>query len=174
MSSNPKTDLIPDAIILSRLLREIEGAHRIALGPGIPQQARSILPQGIQAVPLNGRPAGNGSSFDIAVVEALEVTPEGDLCEPFGTDLQEVKAGRWIVATRQTQENGQAKIVRQSRLPVSRTQCVNEIITELGLIRVEALGFVLREVAPGVSSDDVRQRVEASLHVADDLRVMEW
>lgn len=174
MSSNPKTDSIPDAIILSRLLREIEGAGRIGLGPGIPQKALSILPQEVQAVPLNGQPANNGSSVDIAVVEALEVTPEGDLCEAFGTDLEQVEATRWIVATRQTQENGQAKIVRQSRLPVSRSHCVSEIITELGLIRVEPLGFVLLEVAPGVSSDDVRNRVEASLHVADDLKVMEW
>ena len=51
---------------------------------------------------------------------------------------------------------------------------LNEIITELAVIQVEPFGFALREVAPGVSSDDVRHRVDASLHVADDLKVMEW
>lgn len=172
MGSNPKTN--PDQIILSRLFKELEHSQRIALGPGIPQKVGSIMPAGVEVVHLNGKPAGKGRIVDVAVVEALEVTPEGDLCEPYGTDLQGVTAGRWIVATRQMQDNGFAKIVRQSHLPVSRPHCVNEIITELGLIEVEPLGFVLREVAPGISSDDVRLRVDASLHVADDLRVMEW
>lgn len=162
-----------EEIIVGRALKAIENNRRIALGPGIPQELTPFLPQGTSVIRLNGVPSSAQIDVDVAVVEADEVNPQGDLAVSGIARLDGVRAGRWIVATRLNRQDGTAKIVRESRLPVSREKCVGEIITEWGLIRVEPFGFALKEVAPGASSDDVRRRVEASLHVADDLRVMD-
>ncbi|HSR52888.1 MAG TPA: hypothetical protein VLV83_18845 [Acidobacteriota bacterium] len=163
----------PERLIASRLHKELKGARRVGLGRGIPQALKPMLPQDVEVVDLNGQGL-HASNLDVAVVEAREVTPEGHLSADPSLDLRGVEAKRWIAAMRQTGPDGLTRIVRRNRLPVSRQACIQEIVTELALIEVQPLGFVLREVAPGVSSDDVRHAVDASLHVADDLRVMEW
>ena len=47
------------------------------------------------------------------------------------------------------------------------------IITELGVIEIADLGLILREVAPGVAVDETKRKTAASLHVADDIKLME-
>jgi 3-oxoacid CoA-transferase subunit B len=46
---------------------------------------------------------------------------------------------------------------------------VRTVVTDLALIDVASEGFVLREVAPGVSVDEVRQATAAPLAVAPDV-----
>ncbi len=163
-----------EGIIAARLLKSLNGANRVALGPGIPERIRQHLPGSVETHSLNGNAGSGGGAFDVVVVEAVEVNPAGDVSLPPEIRVDNLSANRWIVATLHLNTEGGAKLVRENRHPVSRHHCVNEIITELAVIQVEPFGFALREVAPGVSSDDVRHRVDASLHVADDLKVMEW
>jgi 3-oxoacid CoA-transferase subunit B len=47
---------------------------------------------------------------------------------------------------------------------------VHRIITEIAVMDVTQNGLVLREVAPGVSPDEVAKRTEPELSVATDLR----
>ena len=47
-------------------------------------------------------------------------------------------------------------------------------MTDLAYLTVEPEGFVLRELAPGVPLERVRQLTGAPLRVASDLRVMEF
>jgi 3-oxoacid CoA-transferase subunit B len=49
---------------------------------------------------------------------------------------------------------------------------VNRIITDLAVLDVTDSGLVLREVAPGVSVDEVRAATEPELLVASDPSVM--
>ena len=136
-----------DGVITGRVLREINGVARVALGPGIPQKIRKLIPESVEVVTLNGRGfAGKAGPFDLAVVEALEVTPKGDLAVADDTNLSGLLAQRWIVATHQTDDNGEPKMVREVRYPLSRAACVDAIITELGFIGIEPFGFELREV----------------------------
>ena len=46
------------------------------------------------------------------------------------------------------------------------------IITDLAVVDVTPNGFVLRETAPGVSTDEVREQTGAPLADADDLAEM--
>jgi 3-oxoacid CoA-transferase subunit B/acetate CoA/acetoacetate CoA-transferase beta subunit len=51
----------------------------------------------------------------------------------------------------------EAKIVQTCQLPVTCSRCVLTIITELGVMRINQVGLVLEEVAPGVSTDDAKR-----------------
>jgi 3-oxoacid CoA-transferase subunit B len=46
-------------------------------------------------------------------------------------------------------------------------------VTELGLFDVTERGFELRELAPGVSIEEVKEKTEGKLIVEGDIRVME-
>jgi 3-oxoacid CoA-transferase subunit B len=50
---------------------------------------------------------------------------------------------------------------------------VTTVVTDLCVVDVEADGFVLREVAPGVGVEDVRAVTGAPLRVASGVREMD-
>ena len=80
---------------------------------------------------------------------------------------------RLIVATLHNHPNGDPKLVSQCQSPVTCKNCVEKIITELGVIEIAEAGLVLTEVSPEISTDEVKLRTGTSLHIADDIRVME-
>jgi len=55
--------------------------------------------------------------------------------------------------------------VRQCSLPLTGRRVVHRIITDLGILDVTHEGLVLRELAPGVSVEDVRAATEPDVHV---------
>lgn len=61
------------------------------------------------------------------------------------------------------------KLVERCTYPLTAARCVRTVVTDLALIDVDADGFLLREVAPGVSVDDVRGATGAPLRVASDV-----
>ena len=159
----------PIQIIITRVLKEIQDGQTIALGSGIPQL---IKPHLTDAVQLKD-PAAEQQRVDLAVVEAAEISQQGDLALISGEELHDLKADHWIVATPHTRETGEAKIVQTCQLSVSHHQCAATIITELGVLQISEVGLVLTEVAPGISTDDIKNHTAASIHVADDIKVME-
>ena len=58
-------------------------------------------------------------------------------------------------------------------MPVTFPRCVALIITEMGVVEISQVGLVLKEVAPGVATDDIKMKTGASLHIADDIKLME-
>jgi 3-oxoacid CoA-transferase subunit B len=72
-------------------------------------------------------------------------------------------ARRVVVAMEHTTRDGQPKVVKRCRLPLTGAKVVHRIVTELAVIDVTAGGLVLREVASQTSIDDVRRLTEADL-----------
>ena len=68
---------------------------------------------------------------------------------------------------------GAPKILKQCKLPLTGKKCVNSIVTELAYIEVTPQGLVLREVAPGVTPEDVQKATDAKLRVSPELRTMQ-
>ena len=64
------------------------------------------------------------------------------------------------------------KILKKCALPLTRPRCVHHIVTDLAFIDVTADGLLLREVAPGVTPEQVQKVTEPRLRIAPDLREM--
>jgi len=158
-------------IIITRLLKEVQEGQTIALGPGIPQLIKPHLEASIHVVDLT--PDTESQSVQLAVVEAEEVSQQGDFCLAPGQALPNLEADQWIVAAPHTRADGAPRIVQTCQLPISDAGCASTIITDLSVIRIQELGLVLKEVAPGVGADEVKTHTTASIHVADDIKVME-
>lgn len=53
-------------------------------------------------------------------------------------------------------------------------RCVSWVVTNLALIQIDSQGFLLKELAPGVTAEEVRQATAAPLRVADELKEMDF
>jgi 3-oxoacid CoA-transferase subunit B len=120
-----------------------------------------------------------GGHLDVTVLGALEVSEKGDLANwtrlktsgagiGGGMDLA-VGAKRVIVLMEHTTKNGDFRIVKKCRLPLTAKECVDLIITDISVIEVKNNGLVLKEHAPGWTVEDIQALTEPRLIVADDL-----
>ena len=82
-------------------------------------------------------------------------------------------AKRVIIAMEHSTKDGEAKIVQKCSLPLTGVGVVDLIVTELGVIEVTPEGLMLREVAPGVTAEEVQKATEPKLRVATDLKTMQ-
>lgn len=164
-------EITGEQIIATRVLTELQAAKKVLLGPGMPEALIPYLADNIRWF-RPGKNGTRGGEVDVAVVEALEVSETGDLSIHGSFEVKHWKARRWIVASPIERPDGGSLIVKSCQFPVQKKACVELIVTDLGVIGVDKVGFELRELAPGTSSDHVRLKVRASLHVADDIKTV--
>ena len=161
----------PTQIIITRLLKEVQPGQTIALGRGIPQLIKPHLETSIKILDLT--PNTESQPVQLAVVEAEEVSQIGDFSLTSGQEVPSLEADLWVVTAPHSRADGTPRIVQTCQLPISPAGTATTIITDLAVILIQEMGLVLIEVAPGIGADEVKTHTAASIHVADDIKVME-
>ena len=82
-------------------------------------------------------------------------------------------AKRVIVTMEHTTKDNKPKVLRNCTLPLTGLNVVHRLITEMAVIDVTPQGLILREIAPGLTVDEVRRATEAELKVDKDLKIIQ-
>jgi 3-oxoacid CoA-transferase B subunit len=121
-----------------------------------------------------------GGHLDVSVLGAFQVSEGGDLAN-WATDVAThppavggamdlaVGARRVLVMTTHVTRDGRPKLLPQCSYPLTAARAVDRVYTDLAVVDVTPDGFLVREMAPGLTSDELQGVTGARLRFADEV-----
>ncbi len=118
-----------------------------------------------------------GGHIDLAILGAMELSQEGDianwmipgkLVKGMGGAMDLVAGVRRVVVMMDhCNKKGESKLLPTCTLPLTGVQCIDMVITDLCVLEMDATRrrFVLTELAPGVTTEEVLDKTSGEILV---------
>jgi len=123
-----------------------------------------------------------GQHVQMTVLGAMELSQDGDIAnwkipgkmvKGMGGAMDLVaSAENIIVAMMHTNKAGESKLLESCSLPLTGVKCVKKVVTNLGVLDIKNGAFHLRELAPGISVDEIKNATAGKLIVEGDIPTM--
>jgi 3-oxoacid CoA-transferase/3-oxoadipate CoA-transferase beta subunit len=148
------------------------------------KQPVTLLPGGVYFHHTDAFMMMRGGHIDVTVLGAFQVSERGDLAN-WATDQAAmppavggamdlaVGAKRVLVMTTHTTRDGRPKLMTACSYPLTAAAVVDRVYTDLAVLDVVADGFLVRELAPGVSQEELKALTAADLRFAEDLTTLD-
>ncbi len=118
--------------------------------------------------------------IDLTVLGAMEVGDAGDIAnwkipgkmvKGMGGAMDLVASAKnIIVAMQHTNPKGESKLLPACTLPLTGLACVKKVVTDLAVLDVTPEGFVLKEIAPGVSVEEIKAKTLGRLIIPVEVK----
>ncbi|SFB11724.1 3-oxoacid CoA-transferase subunit B [Algoriphagus aquimarinus] len=124
-----------------------------------------------------------GGHVHLTILGAMEVSENGDISnwkipgkmvKGMGGAMDLVaSADNIIVAMQHCSRSGESKLLPECSLPITGIRCVKKIVTDLAVLEISpAGGFILKERAPGVTVEEIKQMTAGKLIIEGEIPEM--